>query len=63
MAFVAPLSTTVAAFPPVPLIVPETLKLGAATDVKFTAVTLPLLTVAFWLTGVKVNPALLGVTV
>ena len=31
--------------------------------VKFTADTLPLLTVTDWLAGVKVNPALPGVTV
>jgi hypothetical protein len=41
---------------------PETLKV-CAVDVKFTTVTLPPLTVTFWLAGVKVNPDFVGVTV
>jgi hypothetical protein len=56
----APLSVTVAALPPRPLIVPEMLYVTVA---KFTPVTLALLTVALELAGVKAKPLLLGVTV
>ena len=46
---------TVAAFPPVPLIVPDTVKVTAA-EVKAGTVTLAPFTVTAWLTGVKENP-------
>ena len=58
-----PLKVTVAPAPPaVGLIVPEILKV-CATSLKFTPVTLAPFTIAVWLTGLKVYPAWLGVSV
>jgi hypothetical protein len=53
---------TVAAFPPVPLIVPETVKVCTA-ELKAGTVALAPFTLTAWLAGVKVNPAFAGVTV
>jgi hypothetical protein len=58
-----PLSVTVAELPPLPLIDPDTLKVGVTDEVKLTPVTFAPLTVTFWLAGAKVMPALVGVTV
>ncbi len=63
VAVAAPPKVTVAPFPPVPLITPEIVNVVAAAELKFTAVTLPPLTVTFWLVGVKVKPVFVGVTV
>jgi hypothetical protein len=66
VALAAPLSVTVAPLPPFTgLIVPEMLNVGAVCGVavKFTPVTFARLTVTFWLTGLNVNPVLLGVSV
>ena len=60
VALAAPLSVTVAPFPPVPLIVPE---MVYVTVLKFTPETLALLIVTTLLAGVKVNPELLTATV
>ena len=60
---VPPLKVTVAELPPLPLIDPETLKIGVTADVKLTPVTFAPLTVTLWLAGVKVMPVFDGVTV
>ena len=60
VALEAPLKVTVAPLPPV--IVPEMLHV-IAVAVKFTAVALAPLMVTARLTGLMVNPLLLGVTV
>jgi hypothetical protein len=61
VAVAAPVSFTVAALPPGPLIVPVMLNL--CTELKLT-VKLDVLMVTLWLAGVKTKPpALLGVTV
>jgi hypothetical protein len=53
---------TVAAFPPVPLIVPDTVKV-CTVELKAATVVLAPFTVTAWLVGVKLNPAFVGVTV
>jgi hypothetical protein len=55
-------NVTVAAFPPAPLIVPDTVNVGAV-EAKAGTVTLAPFTITAWLVGVNVNPALVGVTV
>jgi hypothetical protein len=55
-------NVTVAALPPVPLIVPDTVNVCAA-ELKAATVTLAPFTVAAWLVGVNVNPVFVGVTV
>jgi hypothetical protein len=64
MAAAAPLSVTVAPLPPaIGVIVPEMLKVPPfAVAVKLIPVTSAPLTVAFWLVGLNVYPARLGVT-
>ena len=59
VALAAPLKVTVEPLPPVT--VPEMVQV--AVDVKFTVETLAPLTVTARLTGMKLNPVLLGVTV
>jgi hypothetical protein len=62
VAVAAPLKATVAPLPPVVgLIVPEMLKVCAAS-VKFTPVILELFTDTLWLLGLKLYPVWLGVT-